>query len=121
QEEPIYRVDRMADLQPPEAPEDSLPATASRPYHHPSHPEVVVRLTPRGVLRVERDPQLGGAVQPETDGGGLLRFRCPPPELDWYARFFFGFGPDAEVLAPPELRARIRGFLADLFDRYRER
>jgi len=33
-----------------------------------------------------------------------MRFRCPPVELPYWARTFFGFGPQAHVRAPAELR-----------------
>jgi predicted DNA-binding transcriptional regulator YafY len=51
---------------------------------------------------VEREPHLGPYARE-----GLLEFRCPPNELDWFARYFGGMGADAHVESPSELVALI--------------
>ncbi len=88
-EERTYRVDRVVEVNVTEAPTPAplKPSPAQLPYGHPSHPEVRIQLTARGVLLLERDPQLGDAIQLHGDeGGGLLCFRCPPTEYDWLVR-----------------------------------
>ncbi|MGV3616228.1 MAG: helix-turn-helix transcriptional regulator [Fimbriimonas sp.] len=95
----VLRVDRVRSVAPAEVP----PVVAEPlPYDHPSHPTVRVRLTAAGARRVEREPHLGRHARE-----GTMEFRCPPSELDWYARYFGGMGPEAHVEGPPELVERI--------------
>ena len=118
QEERTYRVDRFAEVSATQAPEYNAPRPLPLPYDHPSHQEVRIRLTARGVLVLERDPQLGDTIQPEGAEGGLLCFRCPPTEYDWLVRTLLSLGPDAEVLAPDELRELVRQAAQDIANRY---
>jgi predicted DNA-binding transcriptional regulator YafY len=104
QEERTYRVDRIRTLTPADEQFQATPAPETRPYEHHSHPQVVVKLTARGVSYLESEPHLGQAIHRNPDGTGYLAFRCPPGELNWFARYFAGFGSEAEVSAPPELR-----------------
>ena len=107
-EERIYRVDRIEALEPAPPSYQSIALPPARPYDHASHPEVVVQLSRRGVAYMESEPQLGQAIQRHADGRGSVRFRCPPSELAWYARYFAGFGAEANVESPPELRSLLR-------------
>lgn len=118
QEERTYRVDRFVEAQTTQAPKHIESPHPELPYGHPSHPEVRIRLTARGVLVMERDPQLGDAIQPLGDDGGLLCFRCPPAEYDWLVRTLLSLGPDAELLAPNTLRQRILQAAQDIAHRY---
>jgi len=118
QEERTYRVDRFAGARAAQAPEHRAPQSLRTPYEHPSHPEVRIRLTARGVLFMERDPHLGDAIQPLDEEGGLLCFRCPPTEYDWLVRTLLSLGPDAEVLAPDALRELVRQSARDIANRY---
>jgi predicted DNA-binding transcriptional regulator YafY len=118
QEERTYRVDRFAGVSATQAPEHIAPMHHPLPYEHPSHQEVRIRLTARGVLVMERDPQLGDAIQPVGAEGGLLCFRCPPTEYDWLIHTLLSLGPDAEVLAPDELRDLVRQAAQDIAKRY---
>ncbi len=118
QEERTYRVDRFTAVS---ATRDgtfyTLPSPRI-PYDDPSHAEVCIRLTARGVLVMERDPQLGEQIQLEGEEGGVLRFRCPPKEYDWLVRTVLGLGPDAEVLAPDILRDLVRQAAQEIANRY---
>jgi predicted DNA-binding transcriptional regulator YafY len=78
----------------------------------------VVKLTARGVSYVESEPHLGPQLRRYPDRTGFLTFRCPPTELDWFARYFAGFGPEAEVCAPPELRQRLQQLGQKLTEQY---
>lgn len=123
QEERTYRVDRVVEVSTTEAPtlEHVEPSAAQLPYGHPSHAEVRILLTARGVLLLESDPQLGDAIQLHGDeGGGLLCFRCPPTEYDWLVRTALHLGSDADVLAPVSLRQRIREAAQEIARRYSE-
>jgi predicted DNA-binding transcriptional regulator YafY len=116
--ERTYRVDRIEalsapgdDFQPPAVPE-------TLPYDHESHPQVVATLSPRAVAIVESEPHVGRHICRQPDGSGQLAFRCPPAELDWFARYFAGLGADADVSAPPELRERIGAIGRVLAEQY---
>ncbi len=117
-EERIYRIDRMLSIAVPQA--DFVPplSLAVVDYHDDSHPQIQVDLTRRGVAYVEAEPHLGPAIERLGDGRGQLTFRCPPGELDWYARYFASLGPDAHVTAPPALCARLHALGTDLVLRY---
>ncbi len=118
QEERTYRVDRFVEMNATEAPAYQEPRSPQLPYGHPSHAEVRIRLTARGVLVMERDPQLGDMIQPEGEEGGVLCFRCPSGEYDWLVRTLLSLGPDAEVLAPQELRELVRRAAGEIVRRY---
>ncbi|HEX5547424.1 MAG TPA: WYL domain-containing protein, partial [Ktedonobacterales bacterium] len=57
----------------------------------------------------------------QTDGSATLSFRCPPGELDFYARLFAMLGCDAEVIEPAELREQLRMLGEQIAEHYRER
>jgi predicted DNA-binding transcriptional regulator YafY len=121
EEERTYRVDRIVTLTLADERFQATPAPETLPYGHDSHPQVVVKLTARGVSYVESEPHLGQSVQRNPDGTGYLAFRCPPSELNWFARYFAGFGPEAEVCTPPELRQRLWQLGQKLAAQYRQR
>lgn len=123
EEERTYRVDRFIEVHDTKAPEHIAPPPSRLPYEHPTHAEVRIRLTARGVLVMERDPQLGNAIQADgEDGeeGGLLCFRCPETEYDWLVRTLLSLGPDAELLAPGTLRLRVQQAAQEIARRYAE-
>jgi predicted DNA-binding transcriptional regulator YafY len=117
-EERSYRVDRIQTLDPPAGDFAPPPAPEPTPYDHAAHPLVVAALTARGVAFVESEPQLGQIILREPHGGGRLSFRCPPSELDWFARYFASLGDEVGVEAPAELRERMRQIGQRLADRY---
>jgi predicted DNA-binding transcriptional regulator YafY len=123
QEERTFRVDRVVEVSATETPEQvyvELPAERL-PYGHPSHEEVRIQLTARGVLLMERDPQLGDAIQLQgEDGAGSLCFRCPPSEYDWLVQTALQLGSDADILAPESLRELIREAAKEIARRYTE-
>jgi predicted DNA-binding transcriptional regulator YafY len=117
-EERTYRIDRILSIAAPQA--DFVPplALAVVDYHDDDHPQIQVELTRRGVAAVEVEPHLGPAIERLADGRGRLTFRCPPGELDWYARYFASLGPEVQVTAPPELCERLHALGAELVLRY---
>ncbi len=118
QEERTYRVDRFVEVSATQAHEHLESSHSELPYGHPSHAEVRIQLTARGVLMMERDRHLGEAIQPHGEEGGLLCFRCPPGEYDWLVRTLLGLGSEAEVLAPDTLRQLLRQAALDIAHYY---
>ncbi|MEA2573799.1 MAG: hypothetical protein QOH93_1097 [Chloroflexia bacterium] len=118
-EERTYRVDRIQSVSPAEERFNDVQPPKPRPYGHESHPEVSVTLTTRGVAYVESEPHLGQHIQRHADGTGHLNFRCPPSELDYYARYFAGLSTEAEVHSPPELRELLAQLGEKLAEQYR--
>ncbi|HWD41736.1 MAG TPA: WYL domain-containing protein, partial [Fimbriimonas sp.] len=108
------RADRVLKIQGAQAPEQPI---EPKEYDDPSHPTVRVILTGRGLRALERDPHLGGEVK-DRKAPALIEFRCPPDELDWYARYFGGMGPDAEILGPPDLLEIVVGKAKALLQKY---
>jgi predicted DNA-binding transcriptional regulator YafY len=119
EEERTYRVDRFQAVSPAGERFERVQAPEPRPYTHESHPEVRVTLTARGAAYVESEPHLGQHIQRAADGTCYLAFRCPPSELDYYARYFAGLGTEAEVHAPQELRELLAGLGQKLLEQYR--
>lgn len=117
-EERRYRVDRFKSLGLVEA--GFVPPATRRAaaYDDPGHPEVRATLTARGLAYGEAELEQIGPLQKSPDGGAELSFRCPPGELDWYARFFASLGDEVLVHAPPELRARLGALGRALVERY---
>ena len=118
-----YRVDRIATVTPiptPERASGALHAAARprRPYDDPTHPEVIVQLTYRGMRQAEDAPRWPATVDRIGADAWQLRFRCPPAELPYYAREIHALGPDADALSPPELRALVRDLAAATMARY---
>lgn len=118
QAERSYRADRIQSLEAPEAGFTPGPIRETLPYGHESHPRVVAHLTPRGAARVESDPNLGSQICRLADGQAELAFHCPPGELEYYARYFAGLGPEVDVLAPEDLRRMILALGEKLVERY---
>jgi predicted DNA-binding transcriptional regulator YafY len=117
--ERMYRVDRVEALEPPGGDFQPPSTPDPLPYDHESHPQVIATLTARGVATVESDPHLGRQIERTPDGSGRLVFRCPPDELDWYARYFASLGSHAQVCAPAELREQICQIGRTLLEQYR--
>lgn len=72
------------------------------------------------MFAVELEKRLASSIRREADGSGRLAFRCPPAELDWFARYFASLGDEVTMLSPPELRARLRDLGRALAERYGE-
>lgn len=117
----IYRVDRFVALEP--ADDDTLPETLppAPAYDAADHPLVTVTLTPAGAARIESEPHLGQILLRQDNGGASLTFRCPPSELDYYARLFAMLGCEAVVHEPEELRQRLYELGEQIVARYQER
>jgi predicted DNA-binding transcriptional regulator YafY len=120
QEERTYRVDRFTAVDVTDPPVHNAPLPSRLPYKHPSHPEVRIKLTTRGILMMERNPYFSEAIQPSDDGQALLCFRWPPAENDWLARLLLSFGSEAEILAPETLRTLVQQMAQEIANRYSE-
>ena len=105
-EDRIYRVDRISSLTAADPPTEGKRKRSSIGYGDPSLPEVVIALTKRGTMEVERSFAWGNLQK--SDHGGELRLRCPPDEYPWLSRFVLGLATDAHVIAPPELARIVR-------------
>jgi len=84
---------------------------------------LVVRFTSGGALRVSGDPWLAPGFVPDggdagAGGGGTVRMTIPRSYLSWAAGFFLGFGPEAEVIEPAELREAVREMAVNVLDCY---
>ncbi|TDL48159.1 HTH domain-containing protein [Paenibacillus dendritiformis] len=76
------------------------------------------RLTYRGALLAEQDEHIGDRVLQIGEEEWAVEFACPRSEWAWAVRFFYGLGPDGEVLAPAALRREIRERAARMCERY---
>lgn len=87
-----FAVPDGVDLQAEVAPFDSDPATGT----------AVVRLAPGAAWDVRR-----AATRTTEEPDGWTRAEVPIGDVDRFAEWLCGFGPDAVVLAPPEARAGV--------------
>jgi len=117
-QERTYRVDRVQSVDQPESGFHPLPILEGLPFAHESHPRVVARLSAKGAALLEVDRFLGSGLKAREDGGADLDFRCPPYELDYFARVFAGLGQEIEVFDPLELREKLRDLGEILVRRY---
>ncbi|TLS48674.1 YafY family transcriptional regulator [Paenibacillus antri] len=66
-----------------------------------------VELTREGARRAAADPWLAEGLETRPDGTGAVRTTMPASYVPWATAFFLGFGADARVERPPELRRAI--------------
>ena len=118
--ERTFRVDRFVAAQTTAPPTDTEATAEPTPYEHPDHPQIHVCLTAQGAAFAETEQHVGHRVARSSDGTGTLTFRCPPHELDFWARYFFRLSDDATVVEPPKLRARIRALSEKISAAYAE-
>lgn len=121
QEMRVYRVDRFLEVRAtPSPPQAEHPPSTIR-HVHPSFPEVQIRLTARGVLKLEREPHLASRVHMLDTGEGSLSLRLRPAEYQWLVRVLLNLGTDAEVLAPEELQRRVQQAAEEIARHYAQR
>lgn len=101
--ERAFRLDRIEEIR--------LEAERFRPRESEKHQtdvgvDVIARFRGPAVRWVEERQHWSYVGAIETDGGPAFRYR--PGSLDEIASWLFGWGVSAEVLAPPELRERMR-------------
>jgi predicted DNA-binding transcriptional regulator YafY len=101
--ERAFRLERIEDLR--------LEPTRFEPRQVPEGPEtpgieVVVRFRGDAARWVKERQQWSYVGDIQTEQGPASRYR--PERLDEIASWLFGWGASAEVLAPPELRRRLR-------------
>ncbi len=116
-----YRVDRMAEVH--EAlPPPNVEALALGIVHvDVAFPEVRIALTPRGVLRLEREQHLAKHVERTEDGAGWITLRLRPDEYDWLVRILLNLGIEARVVAPDALRERVQQAARAILEYYDQR
>jgi predicted DNA-binding transcriptional regulator YafY len=84
-----------------------------------TQPQVVARLR----FEAEAAHILGGnqayweTIEPQPDGSVEATFSAP--SLEWAASTTLAYGPAVEVLAPPELRALVTGWLEAAIGKYK--
>ena len=105
----------------PAVPNPNVTGAQPVPYDHDDHPLIRAQTTPQGVTVLDGQPDLAGHVTVLADGTGVLEFRCPPSELDYYARLLAVLGDSVHVEGPPELVERLRAIGQDLVRRYEKR
>lgn len=82
--------------------------------------QVIAKLTYRGALLAEQDPDIGEYVKHVSEDEWELSFMCPEAEWAWAIKFFFTLGLDAEVLEPRSLKNEIYQLANQLCSRYQE-
>jgi proteasome accessory factor C len=114
----VFRVDRILEAAEAEGafevPEDFRVGdyvADARVYRAEQDDEVPVRYSPRIARWVrERAANDGIGWTDEPDGSLVLRHRVADPH--WVVSHALQYGPDAEILGPPELRAMVRDVVA---------
>ncbi|MFM7718438.1 MAG: helix-turn-helix transcriptional regulator, partial [Actinomycetota bacterium] len=115
--ERLFRVDRVADVERMgERFSERGLAGAGRALYTPGVDDVEVRLRLAPAARwVAEYYELAAA---EQDGDALV-VTFPAGRLEWVERLLLRLGTDVEVLAPPELRDRVRALAEAALARYR--
>lgn len=123
QEYRVFKLSRIADVQVlDETFVRHAVDTAARPWDNPIEEpdemiQLVVRFAPAVRARVmdEFDPRL---IQ--EDERGYLVVSCLYPLCEWLYGQILGFGPEAEILAPAEVRAEFGRRLTEMISFYRD-
>jgi len=114
----VYRVDRFLDMRTAPPPPQQEPPASTVLHFHPSFPEVQIHLTARGVLRLEREPHLASFLEQIGEGEGRISMHLHPEEYEWLIHVLLSLGTDARVLAPEELRQRVRAEAETIAEHY---
>ncbi len=114
-----YRIDRLQTVEP--LPDWTEVPPAPIPYDHDDHPVVRANVTRRGVAWLDGQADLADHLTIWPDGTARLEFRCPPSELDYYARLLAPIVEGVEVTEPAELRERLLVIGQELARRYGKR
>lgn len=78
--------------------------------------EIRIRLSDEGVHKYKSQLYMRPPYDKELTDGNEYVFHCTPRQAEYY---FFKFGNDAEILAPPELRMRFKTLYEDALNIYR--
>ena len=101
--ERAFRLDRIEHLA---VTDEAFRPRAAAPAPPPATIDVRVRLSPLAA-RIARERQHWSFVREDADPGGAVAVYAPH-RLDEIASWLLGWGTAAEVIAPPELRERLR-------------
>ncbi|MFD3273941.1 helix-turn-helix transcriptional regulator [Paenibacillus dendritiformis] len=124
EEERTFRVDRFQEIERMEGAAElevaRLKRSRVKKTRDAAGDEIPIRarLTYRGALLAEQDEHIGDRVIQIGEEEWAVEFACPRSEWAWAVRFFYGLGPDGEVLAPAALRREIRERAARMCERY---
>ncbi|MNI36760.1 HTH domain protein [compost metagenome] len=121
QEQRTFRADRfdhMEVMKPEQADSCQAEMRNEKPdaILQPIH--IRAKLTYRGALLAERDPDIGEYVKHVADDEWELEFMCPAEEWTWAIKFFYTLGLDAEVMEPRALQNEIYQMASQVCSRY---
>ena len=80
--------------------------------------DLEVDLTPEGVRRCRSDVWLARWIDLREDGSGTICTKMNPSYVPWIVHFFLGFGMEANVKHPLEVRQQIQSKLRELIKQY---
>jgi len=90
---------------------------AAAPFREPVR--VRVKLTYRGMLRVEQEEEhIAEQITAAGEEQWEVEFVPPLAEWDWFVRFFYSLGPEAEVVEPEAMREDILRIAEEMTVRY---
>ena len=111
----FFRLDRVEGVallderhEPPPAKSLERIVASGRPFHSENANLLTVRYSPRIARWIAEREQVPLAAD------GSLTLQHPMADVDWAIRHVLQYGPEAEVIAPLEVRERIRARLAAL-------
>jgi len=80
--------------------------------------ELEVDLTPEGVRRCQSDVWLSRWIEMHEDGTGTIRTKMSASYTPWAVHFFLGFGMEANVKRPQQVREQIQSKLQEMVRQY---
>jgi predicted DNA-binding transcriptional regulator YafY len=126
QEERLFRVDRMDQLEVIDSPIDDSNANyyGQKPDQDNSTKgcslPIRARLNYKAMLQVEQDEHIGELIEQIAEDEWEIFFQCRLEDYEWAKQLFFSLGMNAEVIEPASLRNEIYRQAVELSLRYQD-
>ncbi|GKU79161.1 YafY family protein [Paenibacillus sp. L3-i20] len=122
EERRTFRIDRFFDIKKADngqvtKPNCDMPLAGERKVTETIF--IHAKLSYRGALIAEQDPDIGQYVRHVDENEWQLSFNCPISEWKWAISFFYKLGLDAEVIEPLSLKDELFELASQICNRYR--
>lgn len=124
QEERLFRVDRMDQLEVIDSPIDDSNATHNEQKSDQGKQSkgcsipIRAKLNYKAMLQIEQDEHIGELIEQIAEDEWEIYFQCRSEDYEWAKQLFFSLGMNAEVIEPVSLRKELYQQAVELSIRY---